>query len=137
MRENFVFPRIFWNVCRSFKLFVKKSYKSQKFKMTIYWLNENLKKSEKCFCIRFIAFSIFWDQKLKGQLQGRSASRPLVKARYLQLVRNLPLNFGNIIFISFRSRYDVKLLLRLKNKFFKLLNIKCKLSVFYYIVEVF
>ena len=36
---------------------------------------------------------------------------------YLELVRNISLNFGDIIFVSFQSRYDVKLLVRLKISF--------------------
>ena len=36
--------------------------------------------------------------------------------------------------VSFRSKHDVKLLLKLKNKFYRLLNNKRKLSDFYYTV---
>ena len=51
---------------------------------------------------------------------------------------SLPLFFGgmcNLIIVSFRSKYDVKWLMKLKNRFCRLLNKKHKLSVFYYIVE--
>ena len=99
---------------------------------------------EKCVCFR--TFSIFLDQKLNSiwsllrsgeNCKGGSASRSLGKARYLQLVRNISWNFGSIIFVSFRSRHNVKLLLRLGNKFCRLFNIKRRLSVFYKLLNYF
>ena len=39
------------------------------------------------------------------------------------------------LFVLFRPKHDVKLHLRLKNKFYRLLNIKRRMSVLYHIVE--
>ena len=41
------------------------------------------------------------------------------------------------LFVLFLSKHDVKSLLRLKNKICRLFHVKRKLSVFYYIVELF
>ena len=50
---------------------------------------------------------------------------------------NIYFQMGNGIFVLFRSKHEVKLLIKLKNIFCRLFDMERKLSVFYYIVELF
>ena len=78
-------------------------------------LNENVKKNRNIdlayvseHCTSFGTKISIWPLLRSGENCMGAASRSLRKSRYLQLVWNISWNFGNTIFVSFRSRHGVK-----------------------------